>query len=137
MKLIANQLVKILFRNGNSVEGIVEVWEDGSYILRSLDGKSILIIQDPVQDIMAIKVMLDSQEEIEMPEEIARQSTIPAPPQPSVEIAEPSNDDLRHKKLAELRIAAIAHEKMMVAEKLRSHHISNTMPVKYTFPNLK
>jgi hypothetical protein len=137
MKLIANQSIKILFRNNTSAEGIVEVWEDGDYILRSLDGKSILIIQDPVQDIMAIKVMLDdSQEIIEMPEDIATQSTIP-PPQPTIEIIEASNDDLRHKKLAELRIAAIAHEKMMVAEKLRSHHISTSMPVKYTFPNLK
>jgi len=127
MKLLPNQLVKILFRNGTSIEGIVEVWDE-DYVLRSEDGKSILIIQDPSQDIMAIKVILREQDlkRIEPKQNYAADD-----PDSSI----PNPQELRAKKLAELHLLAAAQEKQDVINKLRNHNIGEIKQVKYSPPS--
>lgn len=129
-KLLPNQSVKILFRNGTSVEGIVDVWDE-DYILRSGDGKSYLIIQSPEQDILAIKVMLN-ENEISEPKVLIKEP--PPPVENSASI--PTQEELRTKKIAELHMLKIAQEKQEIANKLNSHGISEIKPIIYGYPNL-
>jgi hypothetical protein len=131
MKLFKGQSVKILFRNNASVEGIVDTWEVDNYVLKSLDGKSFLIIQNPNQDIVLIKVIINDTAKVTVTDHIKPINVEP-------ENTEELNKDLRYKKLAELRIAKIEQEKKIIAEQLKSHTITNTAPIgKYIIPNIK
>src|SRR5271170_6957020 len=60
--------VKCFLRNSTVVEGVVEQWGD-TLQLQSLDGKSLLIIHQPAQDIVLTKVLLsdDVAEPVEQP----------------------------------------------------------------------
>lgn len=152
MKLLPNQLVKVMFRNGASVEGIVDIWDE-DYVLRSIDGKSVLLIQDPVQDIMAVKIILEdasitNETNIETHGNVAkvkntsqlrdnRQQQLKEISKRLQDDAVPTSMELRAKKLAELRLAAIAEEKRMVAEKLSNHTIGEVKPVIYGLPTIK
>lgn len=135
MKLEPGYQVKIMFRNGTSVEGIIYRWEEDEYVLRSVDGESILYIQDPVQDIMAIKVIVSKQQEhstnTKLPlnkmqdqiEEIAKNI-----------IKEPNDRDNKIRTLAELKIAQAEAERKIISEKLKDHHIGETRKVAYGLP---
>jgi hypothetical protein len=124
MKLEKEQRVKLLFKNGLSIEGFIDSWVEGNYILRSLDGESLLIIQSPDEDIMAVKVMLHMQPAIkENPEKTASQPEEP-----------PSEQELRIRKLAELRLEAAAEERRIISSKLKDHHIGDVRKVGYGLP---
>jgi len=137
MKLIKDQLVKIMFRNGQHVEGIVDIW-DKDYVLRSEDGKSVLIIQDPEQDIMLIKVVLRNDEEDGQHEEhkMAEESPKKSNDKPVVCDDIPLSEDLRHKKMAELYLAAAASERQTIVQKMRDHRIGEVKPINYGYPSI-
>jgi sRNA-binding regulator protein Hfq len=59
--------VKYFLLNGMVLEGIVEKDTASECVLRSLDGKSLMIIHRPSEDILMTKVVLG--EEVEVPEE--------------------------------------------------------------------
>jgi hypothetical protein len=139
------QQVKCILRTGAMVEGIVEEWGETVQML-SLDGESILIIPRPSEDIMLIKILLISEEEI--PKEsfkdpelvVAISNNVPYPNSLEEEFDEvynqPSGDDLRTKKMAELKILLAEQDKKIVSEKIKDHHIGNTRKVEYGFPQL-
>lgn len=125
MNFTKNQKIEIIFRNNNAtVSGTIVSWLEGNYVLKSLDGQNLIIINNPALDIMAIKVFLEA-------EPVVQQSV------PSREILEEviDNSDLKHKKLAELYIASVEAEKQIIAEKLRNHHIGDVTLPKYTQPS--
>ena len=145
-KLLPNQLVKILFRNGTSVEGIVDIW-DGDYVLRSEDGKSVLIIQNPEQDIMLVKVILN--EEAPVAESLYEDRE--KRPKPVFSIQKEENEDpedafsdfsgldsmsLRAKKLSQLHLAAVEEERKIITARLNNHQITEVKPVNYGYPNI-
>lgn len=107
MKLKPNEKVKIFFRNGTTTEGIICAWEKDNYTLKSLDGKNLLIVQDPAQDIMLVKIVID-----EPPKQIISMNDIKI------------DDPDKHKKLADLRAELIEEEKKAITEKLRTHTIT-------------
>lgn len=132
MNLLNGQLVKILFRNGTSIEGFIDKWSDESseYILKSIDGENIFIIQDPVNDIMIVRVKLDSPQknnEIEPTKQISQLQKIP--------LQLPLDMDLRTKTLTQLRTKAIEEEKKVISEKLKDHSITQNIPVNYSLPS--
>lgn len=133
MTIQIGQHVKCILRTGAMAEGIVEEWDDNIQ-LRSLDGESLLIIPHPDQDIMLIKVILPPRtDEPKIPKEtvIVKNKEISA----YEEIMElPTEDPLRLKKLAELKIMMTEQEKKIIAEKAKSHSISETKKVQYGYP---
>ena len=137
MKLYPNQLVKILFRNGTGLEGVVEFWEENNYILRSLNGDSILIIQDPIQDIMAVKVTLPSDvEQQPIPQPIIQNELLKQPIiEEYVEPEEFNEQDLKIKKLAELYLERAKAERETISNKLKSHQINEVKQIKYDLPS--
>jgi len=125
MKLISNQKVEIIFRNNDTVvSGTIVSWLENNYVLKSLDGQSLIILNNPALDIMAIKVFSETEPIVQQPIS-------------SKEILEEviDNSDLKHKKLAELYIESTKAEKQIIAEKLRNHHIGAVTLPKYATPN--
>lgn len=138
------QHVKCLLTNNTLVEGYVIVWELSSCVkLKSLDSESVLIIHHPARDIMMTKVIIEPIVEEEIPEK-------PPEPKPMSELqsewdetlAGPSDDELRTKRLAELKVLMVEQEKKIIRERVRSHrHESSSAysphPVKYQSPDMK
>lgn len=129
------QHIKCLLRNNIFVEGILEEWFANMVKLKSLDGKSIIVITDP-KDIMMFKVFLEKPEkEIEEFSEF----TVPIPPTELEQefqsvYEQPSDEPTRTKSLAELRVLMAEEERQNIVNKLRSHHIGETRKVKYGYP---
>ena len=136
--------VKCFLRNSTVVEGVVKKWGD-ILQLQSLDGKSLLIIHQPTQDIVLTKVLL-SEDVVEPVEE----SLIPQPPvrgrlssddEPlEVVRAEEEESDpmaLQAKSTAELRIEMAKQERKIIAGKLKDHRpdsLQTPRKVKYGQP---
>jgi hypothetical protein len=135
----AGQHVKIVFRNGTVTEGIVEEWFGNVAYLKALDSESKLIITNPEQDIMLIKVVIEKAPKAEDPEDCPSEEEADAFAsqfQEAAETHDPTNPDDR-KTLAELRIEMAKQERKIIAEKLR-HHRPSTGPgkVQYGYPGL-
>ncbi len=127
--------VKCLLRNNAMVEGIVEEWYGNFVKLISLDRTNIFIIHHPEEDIVLTKIILD--DDIAEKEELDRKP--PAEPSSGLEeqfqeVYESPSDDLRVKRLAELRIEMAKHDKEIVAKQLRNHVIGETKKVEYGTP---
>lgn len=119
------QQVKCIFRNGVISEGIVESWQTHNVQLRSLDGKSILIITNPAEDIMLIKIVLENPSNLEELPDISQaidQTLENVPSQPTIAI-NPYDADY-NKSLAELRKERAEVERRIITEKLKEHRPS-------------
>jgi len=127
------QHVKCILKNGAIVEGIVKEWGANSVELRSLDGESILIIPHPNEDIMLIKVLLEKPKpDVEIiKEKIIEAGSLEEELQKTVE---QTSDDLRLKKMADLKILLAQQEKKIITDKLKDHHISDVRKAQYGYP---
>lgn len=134
MILNKGQKVRILFKIGTIIEGSIYSWEENNYSIKSLDEKSLFIIQD-IKDIMVIKAEIsqNSLEEDKILKPIQQQIEEPIISQNKQELKEDNiivepkfYDSLRHKKVAELRKELIKQEKELITNKLKSHYIDNT-----------
>lgn len=54
-----NQKVSILFKNGKIEYGIVLYWSDYKSVIKSLNSDNIMIIQQTLQDVMAVKIFIE------------------------------------------------------------------------------
>lgn len=135
------QHVKCLLVNNTLAEGFVMIWDPKWCIkLKSLDSESVFIIHHPDRDIVMTKVILDPE-----PEEIPEKLSIPPEPEGDLEkqwektLAGPSDDELRIKKLAELRVLMAEQDKRIIKERIRSHHPGSAYAPRkpiYQQPNL-
>jgi len=131
------QHVKCVLRTGAMAEGIVEEWFNNVVQLRSLDGESILIIPHPNEDIMLIKIVLDkpkSEAEVIKEKIIKKQTHSDLEKELQKVYEQPSGDDLRTKKMAELKVLMAEQEKKIIADKLKDHRIGDTRKVEYGQP---
>ena len=144
------QHVKCLLRTGVLAEGIIEEWGEKTVQLRSLDEENILIITHPNDDIMLIKIILNDQPAVaeitekvtEITEKIRKKElknsykfNHPDLEEKFQEVYEkPSNDDLRLKQLADLKVLLIEQEKKIIIDKLKEHHIGPVNKAKYGQP---
>lgn len=137
MKPDKGQHVKCLLINSAMAEGVVEEWNSDYVKLRSLADQSIVIIHHPERDIMLTKIVFEKiVEDSEVPsvEELIEVKT-ELEQEFVQEYEKPSDDDLRTKNLAKLKIMLIEQDKKIVAEKLKDHHIADsTRTVKYGYP---
>jgi hypothetical protein len=116
------QHVKCFMRTGMALEGIVLEWADTQVVLQSIDGKSLMIVHRPVEDIMLTKVVLD-----EEPDEISEEKPSPTQMQESIKKklheaqAYSEDEDLQRKSIEELRKLVIAQDKHIIADKTKEH----------------
>ncbi|SRR5713101_1252016 len=119
-----NQHIKCIFKNGTALDGIVEVWSENESILKSMIDQSIVIIPHTSEDIMLIKIILSPAIQIKTKLEQQFEQTQ----------QQPSSDDLRIKKLAELKIMMANADRKIIANKLKEHQIGETKKVNYEQP---
>ena len=137
MMPIEGQHIKCVLRTGMMAEGIVEEWLDNFVRLRSLDGESILIIPHPNEDIILIKIVLEkpkSEAQIIGDKIRAKQKETSLEQEFQEVYDQPSEDDLRVKKMAELKILMAEQDKKIIADKLKDHHIGDARKVEYGTP---
>lgn len=124
MKIEPNQYIKIMFKNGISIEGIVISWEQDNFVLKSDREESFFIIQNPKDDIIAIKIMI-KQKQI---------APAIAPQIPINETNKLSEEELKIRKIADLRIALAQQEKEIISNKLKNDTINEVRKVEYGLP---
>lgn len=119
-----NQYVKIIFNNSIQIDGFVESWEDKIVLLKN---NSYYIINNQ-KDILFYTI----QNNIKKPEEIIKQNI--ETQRQFEQIKQSPSNDLRLKKLAELRQELINQEKQIIANKIKEPS-SNSAGTQYGFPN--
>lgn len=120
--------VKYFLRNGMVLEGIVEKDTAAEVILQSLDGKSLMILHKPTEDIMMTKVMLAAApQEVQAPVE-------PTEAQEKIkdklhEVQQMSEDpELQKMSIEELRQLVVAQDRQLIENKRREHFGSPDAP---------
>ena len=135
MELHKNTHIKCILSNNISIEGYFISSSNDDIRIYSLDKKSVIVINNPKQNVILTKIFL--QEEMEQKSEIKEQ----APPileEEKIEVVNNNNqenEDLKLKNLAELKILKNEQEKKIIAEKLRGHTITGASEVRYTIPS--
>jgi small-conductance mechanosensitive channel len=119
-----------------SEEGIVQSWDNREGVLKSLDGKSLMIIQHPNRDILAIQVILVEQNIQELKnkteQSISKTAGDIIKSIQNSDSQEIINDHI--KTIAELKKDLDEQERKIVAEKLKDHYIGSTGKAKYELP---
>lgn len=132
-----DEYVRVIFRNSTQAEGIVQSWSEHEAILRSLDGASLLIIQDTSSDIMAVKVYLaapDTSTPDVLDKEIEHKEEIDSDFE-EVKQEVGVDEYLRAKTLLELRRLQLEQDRKIISERLKDHTPSgNQMKVQYELP---
>jgi predicted DNA binding CopG/RHH family protein len=121
--------VTISLSNGQLLTGKVETWSTENISLRTSVGAGITIITHPERDIVFIYYKENIEKNTQPAEQILEQSD-----QEFEEVLNQPFSDLKTKKLAELRILQSKMEKDIIANKLKSHEISDVKKVNYGFP---
>jgi hypothetical protein len=123
--MVIKSHVKILLKNNTIVEGIVEEWGD-NIKLSSLEKDSYIIIQNPKENIVLVKIFIKNklpQEKIDLEENFQQV------------VQSPSEDPLRLKSLVELKGLMCKQDKQIISDKLKNHHIESNQLVTYATPN--
>lgn len=120
-----DQHVKLLLNNNILIEGVVQVWSDSSVEILSLDKQSTSIILHPKEDIRVIKVIHQK--------ELIKEKSITDKKFEEVS-QQVGYDDLKIKKLSELKVDLIKQDKEIVANKLKQHQLSEVKKVNYDYP---
>ena len=126
---VKGNYIKVIFRNGAQAEGHVESWTNGISVIKSEDGLNYFVIQKTSEDVMAIKIMLEDRRSISVPKIEQHLNTIQEQFQKELEM--PSNNDLRLKNLAQLKVAMIEQERKLAAAKLKDHTFSGVRKANY------
>jgi hypothetical protein len=128
-------------RNSTIVDGIVEEWSDTQAVLKTIDGQNLLIIQRPTEDIMVVKIALESPRPSQSQTEKIKEKIIRKSKTEQIfeqKVAEPSNpyDLSRNKSLAELKVDLAKQEKEIITSKLKEHYLGDVRKVEYGYPRI-
>lgn len=125
------QYIKVVFKNGTQLEGLVESWTDKQSVLKSIDDTSLMIIFNTLEDILAVKIILNFSSPAEAPKRRTALETEFEEVRKS-----PSTDDLRILKLAELRKRLNKEEQEIIKQRFNEHQPSQVGNTSYGIPNL-
>jgi len=137
--------IKVFFRNGIIIEGVLDYWTDHEALLSTDDGH--FIIQDTRSDVMCVKIIgfgpkkADDLEDEYYPDLPLDNELFCSDQEQLNEIEHEVNkikskpiDDLSIKKLSELRKMQALEERKIIANKLKSHEIGEVKKVEYGIP---
>ena len=139
--------VKIFFRNGMTCEGFVSKWANNEAVLRSLESDDVVFLPDVKEDVFMVRFFFQDKEvvekppkeglppiiepELEKPKPIKAQAQVP-PSQPKKVI---DKQELRLKKLVELRAQQKKELEENVSKRLKSHVPTNIQRPTYVQPS--
>jgi hypothetical protein len=120
MKMEKGQHVKCFMRNSMILEGIIEDWALAEVILKSLDGKNIIIVHRPTEDILLTKIILQEDTVNALSTKISE--TKQEIREKLQEVLQPTGDVENDKlNLKQLRRLVKEQEKQMIANKKKEH----------------
>jgi sRNA-binding regulator protein Hfq len=116
------QFVKLIFRNGTLMEGIIQQWSNLKSVLKSESSDDLLVILNTEQDLLAYKIIVSYLSPREVPLRLSQLE------QQFEEVyQQPSADELRLQSLAQLKTAMIQQEKKIVSNRLKQHIPTQTI----------
>lgn len=124
MNIEKGKHVKYFLRNGMVLEGFVEEDAASQVVLQSLDGKSLMILHRPTEDIMMTKIVLEeSQPEPEIPAQVITTSNNS---QEQIkdklqETLQQEDEDLQKLSIQELRQLLVEQQRQLIANRRREH----------------
>lgn len=134
------QYVKVVFKNGTQMEGIVESWSDKKSVLLAEDKQSLMVIMSTAEDVLAFKIILNylSLEEAkrklaETQEKFRQILQQPVKPE-EIETQGLTAIQIKGKNLAQLKSLMIEQEKKIIAEKIREHTLQDVRIPRYEQP---
>lgn len=131
-----DSLVRIYFKNGTIIEGIVLAWNDKKGLLRSPDCSNRMIIYSPAENVMMVKLVLSKEiesnkiksEEPEFEESESSEQTIVMEQTKPIEVESITDEfmetspaesiDERTRKLIRYRLSKASSEKKVIAKVL-------------------
>lgn len=134
-----NSLVKIYFKNGTVVEGIVLIWGDKKGLLQSPDCQNRMIIYNPIENVMMVKLLypkikknkpetdeVTTNEPIKynVVKNVLKENFVSDLNQPKHEVAESFQE--RTKKIVNYRLLQASQERKKIAESMMQPSSSNT-----------
>jgi hypothetical protein len=126
--------VQILLQNNMILEGTVIEWSPHQVVISSLDDESTSVILHPKEDIRVVKIIGKQNAESVQKPEATEKKKIKLEQEFDETYQMPSDNNLRLKKLAELKSELIEQEKLMIASRLKEHTIGDVKTVKYEQP---
>lgn len=123
-----DQHIICCLKNNAVLEGTIESWLDNEVVLLSLDGQSRLIIQHPTQDIVFVKVILNSVALAplsEVKQQVYNQLQ---------EVLQEPDEDLRRHNIHHLKYLLNEQERKVIKEKIKEHHLGDVRMIKYGTP---
>ncbi len=125
-----DSLVKVYFKNGTVIEGVVLTWSDEKGLLRSPGCSNRMIIYNPAENVMMVKLLLS--EEVDL-KESTDEEELPIPKtalkveqvksnhyDEPLEVSSTDPIDERTRKLAQYRLSRVTSDKKMFAKTLES-----------------
>lgn len=143
-------MIKVYFKNGTTLEGIVVIWNDKKGILQSPQNNSRLLIYNPVENVMMLRLFpeeIAEPIELDIPEIEETETVIiqqnPCPIQeedqikPELSSNERSIND-RTKRLVEHRLLQTSQIRQKLAQKLKnSLNLDNANNIVQTPPKVE
>lgn len=138
-----DSLIKVYFKNGTVIEGIVLTWSDKKGLLQSPGNQNRMIIYNPIKNVMMVKMFYPEDEVLESESESEYESEVEVIEQPIAKNAfkEESPSDLAHyesdpledsglptpspsiqdrtKKMVNYRLSQASQERKNIAESMR------------------
>ncbi len=128
MKLEKSQHVICCLKNNAILEGTIESWSDDEVVLLSLDTLSRLIIPRPKEDIVFVKVVLESLKQKELPEIKQHIS------QELGQVLQEEDVNLKDKSIRHLKALVDEQERKIIKEKIKDHQLGQPRVVSYYYP---
>lgn len=127
---LSNKHIKIHFKNGLTVEGIVIEWTDGKSIIKSLASEDLMVIHQTLENVMMFRVLTEKQK--------IEPSSLKQMPDVIFEEEENFKSDpkLEVMKLVELRKLQLKEEKEAIAKALRKSFVPDgNIKDHYVYPD--
>lgn len=139
-------LVKVYFKNGTTLEGIVVHWNDKKGVLQAPKNNSRMIVYNPAENVMMLRLFHEKEDEVTTNEDesapiVIQQSTCPIKEdnEISAEVtAGRKSMDERTKRLVEHRLLQASQSRQQLAKKLRDDlDVNSTSNIVQSTPNVE
>ncbi len=124
-------VIKIFFKGGLSAQGTVVEWSDSSLLLKAENCEDLLLINNPKEDLLMIRVFLAKQEKQEEMQNVPEQTKTNRS-----EFQPEQNLDIKSRtvKLVDLKLKQAEQERKITSQKLKSFEPNPDKLIKYGQP---
>jgi hypothetical protein len=135
MKAFTGKKIKIFFNNGMSVEGVLNRYEDDTFVLSSNTSEDLLLVYDNKDNILFVRIIFDSPSNNVDETLLENTGTIEEPPPLEVDYSNENFEEVAQ-NLVTSKEEQIKKLKCNIAQYL-SNPNNNIVSTNYVLPNFK